>query len=384
MKRFISFVMTIIIAMAMMPITVSAESYHETIHSKKFYYIEHVGSGLLLDIDDGHLNENGTQLQIWEKYQGHKNQVYLLIDTGDGWIIMSYASGKIIEVRNSSHDDYPEVAQWDDNGQRCGRWNIIYNTDGTISFENCESGLYMNVFNNYTSNGSKLIQYHSDGTTAEKFKLYPLKTTDVLSAKWTRNISNNEIYWTDMGNKWNISNWTDWTQKDGRSYPTPGYQYLMQIEYLDPKTVGEIIKSRAYVDDAKTQITDIVKGEATEETVAKVLSILGIDDIPFLGGTVSIIQTIWSIEEKNDWNSFLDAVSYDSNGRCSGIIIYTYKVVYQKEYSGPAGNAKVGNENKILICTYERYEYQQWTGDNFREVCYNISGMTGKWEYNFK
>lgn len=252
-----------------------------------------------------------------------------MLDTGDGWKIYSYASKKIIEVRNSSHDDYAEVAQWDDHDNKCGRWNIIYNADGTISFQNCESGLYMNVFNNYTSNGSKLIQYHSDGTTAEKFRLYRLGTNDVLSATWTRKISNEEINWTYIGARLSITNWTEW--KKDWYYPTPGYEYLMKIEYLDPKTVGEIIKSRAYVDDAWTQIKKAVEGEATQETITRALNKLGIGDIPFLGGGLSILEIIWNNEENNEWNNFLDAVSYDSNGRCSGIIVCTYEVVVKKD-----------------------------------------------------
>ena len=280
MKRFISFIMSIVLVMALIPITASAETYHKTIKSKKFYYIEHVGSGLLLDVDSEHLNDNGTQLQIWEKCRGNQNQVFVLIDTGNGWTITSYASKKIIEVRDSSHEDYTEVAQWDDNEQKCGRWNIIYNTEGT---------------------------------TAEKFKLHPIKTSDVLSATWTRKIFNDEIHWSDSGYSLNVNNFTEWTKNDLRSYPTPGYEYLVHIDYLDPKTVGEIIKSRAYIDDGWSQIKDIVRGEATEETVAKALSILGIDDIPFLGGAVSVIQTLWKKENKNEKKKYNNSKFYNSN-----------------------------------------------------------------------
>lgn len=126
MKRLVSVLLVTILITMMFSNEVFAQNRHETIVSNKFYYIEHVESGRLLDIDSEHVNDNGTQLQIWDKWVGHQNQVFGLVDTGDGWKIYTYPSRKIIEVRNSAHDDYTEIAQWDNHNNKCGRWNIIY------------------------------------------------------------------------------------------------------------------------------------------------------------------------------------------------------------------------------------------------------------------
>ena len=382
MKRLKFLVIGIILITMMFPLETFAEK-HQDIVSNKFYYIKHVESGRLLDIDSEHVNDNGTQLQIWDKWTGHQNQVFGLVDTGRGWKIYTYPSKKILEVRNSSHSDYTEVAQWDDHNKMCGCWNIIYNSDGTISFQNCESGLYMNVFNNNTVNGSKVIQYHSDETTAEKFELQMIKMKDVLSASWVRKISDNEIKWSDIGQNFNIINMTEWSKE--RKYPTEGHEYLQKIEYMDPKTVGEIIKSRAYVNDAWTQIKEVVTGEATQETITMVLNKLGIGEVPFLGGGLSILEVIWNNEKNKDWNNFLDTVQYDSNGRCSGIIIYSYKCITKNKTYGKKYNATVGTiEEKIVIADYEKKVYQRWSGDDFETVRYNTNNMKGAWEYNFK
>ena len=142
-----------------------------------FVRIRYAANGRYLDVPAEGATKNGTQLQIWDSASSNTNQYFQLIDTGKGWQIISLHSGKVVEVRDSSHKDCAQVAQWDKHNSACARWDIIRNSDGTVSFKNRESGLYLNVYGGGNAgNGTKLIQYHNDGTVAMKFYINNVST----------------------------------------------------------------------------------------------------------------------------------------------------------------------------------------------------------------
>lgn len=143
-----------------------------TVNSGSFVRIRYAGNGKYLDVPSEEVTQNGTQLQIWDFASGNLNQIFQLVDTHQGWQIISLQSGKVVEVRDSSHSDSAQVAQWDKHTLACARWNIIQNSDGTVSFQNRESNLYLNVCGGGDAgNGTKMIQYHDDGTIAMKFDI---------------------------------------------------------------------------------------------------------------------------------------------------------------------------------------------------------------------
>lgn len=128
-----------------------------------------------LDVPSEGISYNGTQLQIWDYVPGNQNQIFQLTDTGNGWRITSLQSGKVIEVRDSSHEDCAQVAQWDVHNLACARWDIVKHGDGTVSFRNRESGKYLNVYGGGNAgNGTKMIQYHDDNTYAMRFLIEPV------------------------------------------------------------------------------------------------------------------------------------------------------------------------------------------------------------------
>ena len=143
--------------------------------SGSFVRIRYSVNNRYLDVPAEGISDNGTQLQIWDYAPGNQNQIFQLTDTGKGWCITSLQSGKIIEVRDSSHDDCAQVAQWDKHNLACARWDIIKNSDGTVSFRNRESGKYLNVYGGGNAgNGTKMIQYHDDNTYAMRFLIEPV------------------------------------------------------------------------------------------------------------------------------------------------------------------------------------------------------------------
>ena len=160
--------------------------------SGSFVRIRYSVNNRYLDIPAEGISNNGTQLQIWDYAPGNQNQIFQLTDTGHGWCITSLQSGKIIEVRNSSHDDCAQVAQWDKHNLACARWDIVKNSDGTVSFRNRESGKYLNVCGGGNAgNGTKMIQYHDDNTYAMRFLIEPVTISGYTTTAGT--ISSSKI-----------------------------------------------------------------------------------------------------------------------------------------------------------------------------------------------
>ncbi len=144
--------------------------HSDTPRNGAFVRIRYASNGRYLDVPAEGINNNGTQLQVWDSAILNANQYFQLIDTGSGWQIISLSSGKVIEVRDSSHNDYAHVAQWEKHSLACARWDIICNNDGTVSFRNRESSKYLNVSGGGNAgNGTKIIQFHNDGSVAMRF-----------------------------------------------------------------------------------------------------------------------------------------------------------------------------------------------------------------------
>lgn len=150
--------------------------------SGSFVRIRYSLNNRYLDIPADGISNNGTQLQVWDYAPGNQNQIFQLTDTGKGWHITSLQSGKIVEVRDSSHSDCAEVAQWSPHDLPCARWDIVKNTDGTVSFRNRESGKYLNVYGGGNAgNATKIIQYHDDSTYAMRFLIEPVTIDDYIT-----------------------------------------------------------------------------------------------------------------------------------------------------------------------------------------------------------
>lgn len=154
--------------------------------SGSFVRIRYSVNGRYVDVPAEGISNNGTQLQLWDYAPGNANQIYQLIDTGNGWLIISLQSGKVIEVRNSSHDDCAQVAQWSQHDLACARWDIVKNNDGSVSFRNRESGKYLNVCGGGDAgNGTKMIQYHDDKTAAMRFYIEPVTVNGYTTVSGT-------------------------------------------------------------------------------------------------------------------------------------------------------------------------------------------------------
>jgi len=338
-----------------------------------------------IDVPAEGIWNNGTQLQLWERSYGNQNQIYEMENTGDGWVVKNHQSCKIVEVRNSSHQNGAEVAQWQWHSAPCSRWDLIANFDGTVSFRNRESMKYLNLCGGGTGkNGQKFIQWFDDNSESMQFRVEVMDAQDVLSAVYEREITASDMEWTAEHPMVPTSNTTGWSMRENGTwyYPAVGQKVLVSVEYLSPAITANMLKERAYSQSTLDDIKAVLTGEANEEVVAAILKELGFKEVPGIGAAMGVLQALMDLRDKAERNRFADAVNFDARGQCSGVILYTYKTV-----EVTPGWSKVGGRWRAVnrIETVTSVEYGTWTGDNFGEVCsLRIGGTTGTWHYTFK
>lgn len=390
MKRILSGILVmVLIVMSISTINVKAVSQRQIPVNEGWARIRYAGNNRYLDIPAEAFYDNGTQLQIWDYAYGNQNQIFYFHDTGDGWNISSHLTEKVIEVRDSSHKEFAQVAQWDKHELACARWDIVANNDGTVSFRNKESGLYLNVCGGGDApNGTKIIQYHNDGTIAMKFYLEVMGYNDVLSATFERYTKISEVKWTEYNPVSNTMNDTGWVYKKGGKYyyPTPNQGKVFEsAEYLSPNTVANLFRDKSYNKSTWNKIKDALSGELTEDAIATLLSKLGFESVPGLGYALGILQVLWDSQDSEKWNSFVNTVQIDEQGRYSGIIIYTYYSIVKRPIWGPLNNGTTAWGMTYHIVKVPSVEYKSWTGDNFYKVKdLPVDVIDGRWWYHFK
>lgn len=387
MKRALCLMLVLVTMLTLLVPSVSAAS--EAPRNRSFVRIRHAGSGRYLDVPAEAVGSNGTQLQVWDYAYGNQNQIFRMFYTQRGWEIVSVQSGKCIEVRNSSHDDCAQVAQWDRHIGKCARWDIVNNSDGTVSFRNKESGKYLNVCGGGNApNGTKIIQYHNDGTSAMRFYIEVLDNSDVLSATYKRKIQNSDIKWTRYNPFTSYTyNTTDFSKQSGSSYyyPTVGQKIFVSAEYLSPNTVGKLLEKNAYKQSVWNEIKSALAGDMSEAGIKALLKKLDFGDIPGIGTALGILQIIWNSRNDAEWNRFVQAATHDAQGRCSGVVVYTYYTINKIGSYGPLNNGTTARGMRYYINQGITLEYMRWTGDNFGAVkSAKTAGTSGTWYYRFK
>lgn len=387
MKRVLCLMLVLVTMLTLLVPSVSAAS--EAPRNRSFVRIRHAGSGRYLDVPAEAVGSNGTQLQVWDYAYGNQNQIFRMFYTQRGWEIVSVQSGKCIEVRNSSHDDCAQVAQWDRHIGKCARWDIVNNSDGTVSFRNKESGKYLNVCGGGNApNGTKMIQYHNDGTSAMRFYIEVLDDSDVLSATYKRKIQNSDIKWTRYNPFTSYTyNTTDFSKQSGSSYyyPTVGQKIFVSAEYLSPNTVGKLLEKNAYKQSVWNEIKSALAGDMSEAGIKALLKKLDFGDIPGIGTALGILQIIWNSRNDAEWNRFVQAATHDAQGRCSGVVVYTYYTISKVGSYGPLNNGTTAWGMRYYINQGITLEYKRWTGDNFGAVkSAKTAGTSGTWYYRFK
>lgn len=383
-KRFLSFVIFVSIICGLClsgfapfeSTTASASVYCTYPTNTCAYRIQHVGSGKYLDVTDGS-TKNGARLQIWTGFYGNQNQFFRFEKVGNYWKIIPLHSEKCIEVRNSSKDNYAHVSQWKYGGISCQQWKLISNSDGTVSFQNRNSGKYLDVYGNGTANGTKIIQYSRNNTNAQRFRLYGCTSNDILSASWVRDFSKSPIQWTNFNPKYFVNETTYFQSRPGYSaskysgwfpknslYTRQNVRILVRVDYIDSTTVWNMIRKKSLYPSFRSSIVDLLKGETTEEAASYLLGRIGIN-VPVIGIPIGVLQIISESSQKANWNKFANTAVQGK-----GMVVYTYATI---EYE---------NRNRSITYISDKIEhtYSVWDGKTV-ETSY---GYEGTLTYSFK
>ncbi|MEO3807370.1 RICIN domain-containing protein [Sphaerisporangium sp. B11E5] len=121
--------------------------------------IRGVASGRCLDLPNSS-TANGTQVQIWDCHGGANQQW-----TATGATELRTAGGKCLDVNGAGTADGTTVIIWDCNGQNNQKWR--FNSDGTITAVGANKCL--DVANASTANGARLQIYTCHGGTNQQW-----------------------------------------------------------------------------------------------------------------------------------------------------------------------------------------------------------------------
>ena len=267
--------------------------------------IYHPASGMYLGIDPNGNEQNGARLQLQNYQEGNQLQIFYLRKIGTDssghfyyQIRVHGETGKVIEVRNNSKDDWGEVAQWDEHTNYSAIWSFFteYRYGGSDSpvccIKNLNSQKMMNVAGGAHYNGNNIIQYHEDGTSAEYFQIINVEDS-ISGAIWTADWDNRGISWTgakdtkDNRQRYN----TPLTKvSDGRvwfpTYFNENKWYLASVAYLDSNMQKQIIlmHDKGIFKTTGERIKDYLFGEGKELAMDSALGVIGLGGIP--SGTI--------------------------------------------------------------------------------------------------
>ena len=98
-------------------------------------------------------------------------QLTPVIDAGTRYKLVNLNSGGRMDVDNDSTADGAKVLQWEDNERTDQLWTLASVGNGLYTITNVNSGKLLNVPGASTSQGTQLIQYHDDGNLNSRWRL---------------------------------------------------------------------------------------------------------------------------------------------------------------------------------------------------------------------
>ena len=133
------------------------------------YKLVNRASGKALDVNNSSTADGADVIQ-WG-YSGGNNQKWVLTDTGNGYKIINANSGKALDVYKSSLEDGADVIQWTDKGQSNQKWNLVDLGNGYYQVVNVNSGKLLDVENGSISDGGNVIQWTSNNGYNQQWQI---------------------------------------------------------------------------------------------------------------------------------------------------------------------------------------------------------------------
>lgn len=133
------------------------------------YKLVNRASGKALDVNNSSTADGADVIQ-WG-YSGGNNQKWVLTDTGNGYKIINANSGKALDVYKSSLEDGADVIQWTDKGQTNQKWNLVDLGNGYYQVVNVNSGKMLDVEKGSTADGGNVIQWTSNNGYNQQWQI---------------------------------------------------------------------------------------------------------------------------------------------------------------------------------------------------------------------
>jgi mannosyl-oligosaccharide alpha-1,2-mannosidase len=127
----------------------------------KYFYLLWSGSPRF-DYGDNYLTTEGNVLRGLIRTGGQPG--------GRAYHLVNRASGRVLEVRNSSLDNDGPVVIWADNGTATQKWTIT-TSGGYSTLTNRNSGRVLEVPRSSLAEGTPLVQYDSNATFTQQWQL---------------------------------------------------------------------------------------------------------------------------------------------------------------------------------------------------------------------
>ncbi len=126
---------------------------------------------------EGNLSENVANASInkWTDILNGQKKFIITYNNDDGYYtIENVYSGKVLEAQGGGFRNGANVSQYESNNTDSQRWQIIKNEDGTYSFVNKKSKLYLSVENK----DGNVELYEKSNSKEQKFKIEAVDITD--------------------------------------------------------------------------------------------------------------------------------------------------------------------------------------------------------------
>lgn len=153
--------------------------------------------GKRLDVTGGG-SANGTKIGLWSANSSGAQRFVLIrasgeMPSGTFHVRASSNFAQVLDVAQGSMADCANVLSWENNDGGNQKWNVRRNSDGTYSFENCETGKVLDLANGSTASGSNVIQYASNAGKNQRWRIEYVsggwKVTSALSSSAILTIS---------------------------------------------------------------------------------------------------------------------------------------------------------------------------------------------------
>jgi GH25 family lysozyme M1 (1,4-beta-N-acetylmuramidase) len=129
-----------------------------------------ISDAFAVDISGASIS-NKANAQIYS-YNGSDAQRFYFRNVGsDMYILISAASGKVLEVADSNKNNYANVRQNAYTGSSFQKWWLFLDEDGRYTLMSVGSGKVLDVSGGKAQNGTNVQQYASNGSNAQKFIL---------------------------------------------------------------------------------------------------------------------------------------------------------------------------------------------------------------------